>query len=153
MKLLTPLLLFVLFVTSTTQTINAQKVTVKKGIFSVDKVPYIASDYDQFKSAPFLFTTLDGSKKLFAIQSYTYTCKERKSTGSGYIEVDGTCLYYKVKFLGSEREMYTKKYPKSFIELIYKYQLLNPSGEVDESKIDEFIKIYGEDERVIVTVH
>lgn len=125
--------------------VSAQKVKYKKGVFMVDDAAYITAGCDHPASEPCVYFSSTSNAKLFSTQDYKYAKKVRKHVGGGkYVTEDGEGTYYLIKFLGQDKEMNHIGYLKGFVKNVARHGLLDVSGNLDLSKLDEFIEIYGE---------
>lgn len=141
------LLLLVLVMCSYVQVSMAQKVKIKKGVFIVEGTPYVkatnlwSDGNSQFKSVH------DDTTVYLVYSSYKYSCMRSRAVGKTFVEEVGSCTAYKVMFFDSGKEMYTRMLVKELVRELYNLKVIDAEGKFHEEKVDQFIKLYGEDKQ------
>lgn len=129
---------FLLFTVS----LSAQKVKEKDNVFYVDKEPFLKKDCRSFYAGPCVLLTPDGQTRVVSVISYEYMDKRKVYEDKTWQMKEVKAYYYELRFLTAEGSMHTYQHPKLFIKEMYRYQLINENGAVDQEKLDEFIKIF-----------
>lgn len=133
-------------------TVSAQKVKNKKGTWEVDGVAYLEQSCKNVLLPPCVFSSPVSGKKLFSITSYQYTRKARVHKGNNvWVTEDKIDYYYHIQFMDSDHEFYTRQHTKKMMKEMYSASILTDKGEVDTAKLEEFIKIFGEEKPVVVS--
>ena len=113
-------------------------------MFTVDDKEYIRATCDKPAATPCLFVSAASGSKLFSTQLYPYSYVGKTYVNKQWITENKTGNYYVVKFLGHDKEINTKGSLKQLMKNMYNHDLITEAGDLDASKLDEFITIYGE---------
>lgn len=147
----TKLFMLILAITvSSVATAQKQKVKEKDDVYSIDGVPFLKKSCKNLVVPPCVFSSATGDKKYFAWISIPYTKKIKTYEGGYWHTKDVNAYYYNIKFLDSEKSFYTSQLPKKLILNMYNSAIIDQNGEIDQTKLDEFIKINGEEEKIIL---
>ena len=109
-----------------------QKVKIKKGIASIDGIPYVKTEKEAGNLSIY---GLKSDSELIFIKYYDPTPDNLQNTD----------WYYIVRFLESKKELEILKSLKGIIKLLYKDKVINENGTINEEKMDVFISKYGSD--------
>ncbi len=135
-------------------TVSAQKVKNKKGIWYVDNTAYLHQSCKNLLSPPCVFTSHASKKKQFSVTAYQYTRKARVNRGqNNWVTEDKIDYYYHVQFLDSNHEFYTRQTARKMVKEMYNATIFTRAGEVDIAKLEELIKIFGEEKPIVVTTN
>ena len=125
----------------------AQKVKLKKGVFIVEGTPYVKAT-NLWKEGNSHFKSVHDDTTVYLVySSYKYSCMKSRAVGKTFVEEVGSCTAYKVVFFDSGKEMYTKMLVKPLVRELYNMKVIDAEGKFHEEKVDEFIKLYGEDKQ------
>lgn len=133
---------------------TAQKVKEKKDVWYVDGVAYLNQSCKNILIPPCVFSSPSNGKKHFSISAYPYLKRVKVNKGGNvWVEEDKKAYYFHIKFLDTDHEFYTRQYTKKTVKEIYNAGVITAAGEVDIAKLEDFIKVYGEDRPVNSDLH
>ena len=128
----------------------AQKVKFKRkeGTYYVEKTAYINQSCKNLLQPPCVLSSSTSGDKLFSVMAYPYTKTQRVNKGNGWVTEERKAYYYQVKAIDTEHEFYTRQVPKQMVRAMYNANILTENGKLDIPKLEEFIKIFGEDKPI-----
>ncbi|MCW5907231.1 MAG: hypothetical protein KIS94_05190 [Chitinophagales bacterium] len=132
----------------------AQKVQMKNGVITVNKQPFLQYDCKHIHIQPCVFSSPVSGIKHFSTMPYPYTEKVRVHKGGNtWVEEPRTAYYFHVKWIDGNQSFYTRQQMNWFIKALFNAKVIDDSGTVDSQKLDEFIKIHGEDKPIIININ
>ena len=121
----------------------AQKVKVKKDVFSVDGVPYVKVD-SLMTSGEFQFKSVHNDTTVYFLYlTYKYKCPQAMGIGKGVMVIGTSCTAFKLLFYNG-MEMYTMMSRRSLVSALYNEGVIDGEGRIYEEKLIKFIEVYGE---------
>jgi hypothetical protein len=133
------IVLLVLLALCTSMTF-AQKVKIKKGIVSIDDVEVYKMEKEGSMET---LSTLD-SNEFLSVLSTTYEVRNEahyRPHGENFPAMT-TMWVFTVKFLESGKELVTDLAPKKLVAAVYKSNMVDADGKIDEEKLNIFINKY-----------
>lgn len=119
---------------------TAQKVKFKRGKVLIDKVETYEINNESTVTS---FSTLNGKEFVSVVYtSYEEPNPASKMPHTGYIPPTLKKTVSTVKFLESGKEMVTNMSNKKLIKAIYKAEMVDADGNIDEDKLNIFINKY-----------
>ncbi|HLA55861.1 MAG TPA: hypothetical protein VK623_07155 [Flavobacterium sp.] len=117
-----------------------QKVKIKKGIVTVDDVEVYKID----KEGSMETLSTMASNEFLSILSTTYEVRNEahyRPNGQNFPAMI-TKWIFTVKFLESGKDLATDLSPKDIIKAVYKSEMVDANGKIDEEKLNIFINKY-----------
>jgi hypothetical protein len=122
----------------------SQKVKLKKDKVIIDDVETYNYEREGLLTT---FSTLNSSEEFISVLSTEYQTKNdayyRTPNPSKYgISPMRAEFVFTVKFLKSGKELFTEMAPKEVIKAVFKANLVDENGKIDDEKLDVFITKY-----------
>ena len=129
------LLLLTIFIV---QLAGAQSVKIKKGVILVDGTEYMVAGESLNRETPVIVSSMAD------IPILTFQI-ERGTKWNSDLGKDMPDNSFIVKFIDVDAYMTTKLLPKKLFGKMYKYEVLNEDGTVNEENVLKFVKLYHQD--------
>lgn len=144
-SLLTILLTFLITVT------YAQKIRWSKGIITVDDQPFLESSCKSVLTAyPCTFTYAGQAGVAFSINEFSYITLTKQYINKSWVMVDTEKKYYKITFINPNIELFSRQLPKVLLKYMWKMNVFNSNGTINQTNLDTYNKSYGESESSIL---